>query len=91
MENNSTTRNRVFVHVKPDKDSEWRDNTSHTFLRLPVVGEYIALENNGNSLYRVEVVLHCPNGIQYVAEIFAIGVEGGIVSVLTNIGNQNNL
>lgn len=59
----------VFVHIKKSaRQGDWL-NVMRTFLRVPVVGEYIAL-NDGSALFKVEAVVHCPFEASVGAEIW---------------------
>ena len=49
-------------------------NSGREFLRLPVVGEYVATSSS-SSWYRVELVVHCPFEAEYVAEVYAVEVD----------------
>ena len=65
---------KVFVHTQSARGKcDW-DNEGRDFLRLPVVGEYIALSSTGE-WHRVDLVLHCPFEAGYAAEIFATRVN----------------
>lgn len=44
------------------------------FSRLPVVGEYLAM-NTGGRWHQVELVIHCPFPCDWAAEIFAVEVD----------------
>ncbi|ESQ08428.1 MAG: hypothetical protein N838_22180 [Thiohalocapsa sp. PB-PSB1] len=61
----------VFLHVTSrPTDSRW-DNSPREFMRLPVVGEYVATESSG-PVYRVVLVVHCPFEATYDAEVYAV-------------------
>ena len=64
----------VFVHTQtaPGK-SDWINQDRH-FLRLPAVGEYIALSAE-SPWYRVDLVVHCPFEADYAAEVYATEVD----------------
>ncbi len=63
---------KVFLHYKeqPDVSSEWT-NEERTFARLPCVGEYVALNEDG-PWYRVYLVVHCPFDAGIDAEVFTV-------------------
>jgi hypothetical protein len=60
---------KVFVHYR-DRDSggEWV-NLSLEFVRLPIVGEYVAISETSEWL-RVYAVVHCPFPASFDAEIY---------------------
>ena len=63
----------VFLHTRSQGQKDWK-NTSKEFLRLPIIGEYIATSVS-SSWYKVELVVHCPFKTDYSAEIYAVEVD----------------
>jgi hypothetical protein len=63
----------VFVHTY-DAPGSLPVNQSCEFLRVPIVGEYFALDTSG-PWYEVTLVVHCPNGPQYGAEVYGRKVD----------------
>jgi len=61
---------KVFVHTLEQTGAGWK-NEGRDFLRLPIAGEYIALESTGE-WYRVTTVLHAPFPSEYDAEVYAV-------------------
>jgi hypothetical protein len=64
---------KVFLHTRSQGQKDWI-NTSREFLRLPVVGEYLATSAS-SSWYKIELVVHCPFEAEYSAEIYAVEVN----------------
>lgn len=67
---------KVFLHTRSYGKVNWT-NVGREFGRLPVVGEYVALEDDSQqTLYRVLVVVHCPiEDAEYQAEVFAVKIN----------------
>lgn len=63
----------VFVHTHTAGKTDW-NNQGRDFTRVPVVGEYFALEATGE-WYRVELVVHCPFTAEYEAEVYGVQVD----------------
>ena len=61
------------MHLRNPGQQDW-DNSSREFLRLPIVGEYLATDWNSD-WYRVELVVHCPFKAEYAAEVYAVKVD----------------
>jgi len=49
---------KVFVHYR-DGTGEWVNIGDNHFTRVPCVGEFLQVESNTNTLYKVVKVLHC--------------------------------
>ena len=64
---------KVFIHTRTAGNKGW-DNTGREFLRLPVEGEYLALDG-ASPWYKVELVVHCPFEACYSAEVYAVEVD----------------
>lgn len=65
---------KVFLHTRSQGKRDWK-NESREFGRLPVVGEYLALEWN-SPWYQVQLVVHCPfESADYEAEVYAVEVD----------------
>jgi hypothetical protein len=63
---------KVFLHYKDKPGGEWI-NEERNFVRLPCVGEYVAL-SSGSAL-RVYAVVHCPfEAANFEAEVFTSSV-----------------
>ncbi|ACL66391.1 hypothetical protein A2cp1_3056 [Anaeromyxobacter dehalogenans 2CP-1] len=62
---------KVFLHTY-DAPGDPGRNEGRDFLRLPVVGEYVARESTG-PWYQVTLVVHCPSPFDggYDAEVYA--------------------
>lgn len=69
-----TPSKSVFVHTQTESGKGNWVNQSLEFLRLPIVGEYIALSME-SQWYRVDLVVHCPFDCEYVAELYATKVD----------------
>jgi len=65
----------VFLHVTATPECPRWKNSPQEFLRLPVVGEYIALSSTDNKLYKVVFVVHNAFECEYVAEVYAVRVD----------------
>jgi len=65
----------VFLHTKSDDpQAKWK-NVGLILTRLPALGEHITLGDDTPYWYKVVLVLHCPKGPQYKAEVYAIAVN----------------
>jgi len=64
---------KVFLHTRSKGKHDWK-NESRQFGRLPVVGEYVALEAT-SPWYQVQLVVHCPFEADYEAEVYAVEVD----------------
>jgi hypothetical protein len=64
--------NNVLLHVR-SKGSTATENTERTFLRLPVVGEYVATTKD--DWCQITLVLHVPFEKEITAELFALKVD----------------
>jgi hypothetical protein len=64
---------KVFLHVRSPGKMDW-ENSGREFLRLPVVGEYLATSSD-SAWYQVELVVHCPFSAEYTAEVYAVKVD----------------
>ena len=63
----------VFVHLKND-ENKGMYNRHYNFERIPVEGEYFALDVDGE-WYKVQLVVHTPNSGEMCAEIYAVKVN----------------
>lgn len=70
----------AFLHTK-SPDGEWV-NTLKWFDRLPEVGEYVA-RSADNVWFQVKLVVHCPPGEKYGAEVYAIEA-GTMPEIISN-------
>jgi hypothetical protein len=64
---------KASLHVRSPGKRGW-SNTDIEFVRLPIVGEYVATSSD-SPWYRVELVVHCPFGAVYVAEVYVVEVD----------------
>ena len=64
---------KVLVHTRHEGQVEWHSRLQ-SFVRLPVVGEFIA-EQTGSDWYRVGVVVHTPYTEEYDAELYALKTD----------------
>lgn len=65
---------KVFLHTRSQGKIDWK-NESREFGRLPVVGEFLALDWN-SPWYEVQLVVHCPfESADYEAEVYAVKVD----------------
>lgn len=64
---------KILVHTKHEGQSQWHSRYQE-FVRLPVVGEYIA-EHSASDWYRVGVVVHTCYSDGNDAEVFAVKVD----------------
>lgn len=64
---------KVFLHTRAHGSMSWK-NEGRTFLRLPVVGEYVCTDET-SEWYEVQLVVHCPFEAQYAAEVFCVQVD----------------
>jgi hypothetical protein len=63
----------VFVHTRSQGKMNWT-NQPRDFTRVPVVGEYFALDVS-SPWYLVQLVVHVPFKAEYEAEVFAVEVH----------------
>ena len=66
--------NKVFLHIKNSIEEQNWTNLTRRFVRLPIAGEYIAIEGDSD-WYKVKLVVHCAFSADYVAEIYAIKID----------------
>jgi hypothetical protein len=59
---------KVFLHYKSKPGGEWINEERH-FVRLPCVGEYVALGAT-STWHRAYLVVHCPFDAEFEAEVF---------------------
>jgi len=64
---------KVFVHTHTAGDHDW-ENDYHEFCRIPIEGEFFALESDG-PWYQVELVVHTPFEDDLEAEVYAVEVD----------------
>ena len=65
---------KVFVHTQSAKGKADWVNQERVFLRVPIVGEFFALDSS-SPWFRVDLVVHCPFKAQYAAEVYATQVN----------------
>ena len=63
---------RVFLHTRKSSHSPWT-NEFYTTARIPVIGEYIALDSRTDFYFRVQLVVHTPFPCDCDAEVYAVG------------------
>lgn len=63
----------VFLHLHNEGEAD-RLNKYSDFVRIPVEGEYFAIEHDGE-WYKVELVVHTPFSSEMCAEIYAVKVN----------------
>lgn len=73
-EGTKAVSSKVFVHTRSAGGRDWH-NEPREFLRLPHVGEYIALASRDFIWHRVEMVVHCPFDTEYAAEVYCVRVH----------------
>lgn len=64
---------RVFLHTRPSGTHTWT-NEHREFARVPVVGEFLALESD-TPWYEVRLVVHTPFSCECDAEVYAVEVD----------------
>ena len=64
---------KVFVHLRTQGKHDW-SNTVHDFDRLPIVDEYVQIDDL-TEWYIVQIVVHCPFNEEWGAEIYAVKVN----------------
>lgn len=64
---------KVFLHVRSQGKHDWV-NKFYDFARLPVKGEYIAIETS-SPWYEVQLVVHTPFPCDCEAEVYAVEVD----------------
>lgn len=63
----------VFLHTREKGSFEWI-NEIREFARIPIVGEYLALDVS-SPWYQVQLVVHTPFECDCEAEVYAIEVD----------------
>lgn len=63
----------VFLHLHDEGEAKWLNKYSD-FVRIPVEGEYFAIEYDG-PWYKVELVVHTPFSFEMCAEVYAMKVD----------------
>jgi len=64
---------KVLVHTKHVGQTQWHSRYQD-FVRLPVIGEYIA-EHSTSDWYRIGIVVHTAYSDENDAEVFAVKVD----------------
>jgi hypothetical protein len=65
---------KTLLHYKLAGEHQPWKRSQRKFLRLPNMGEYVAVDRN-ETLYKVTLVVHCPFDSKYVAEIYAVEID----------------
>lgn len=64
---------KVFLHLHNQGESDW-ENSYYQFDRIPVEGEYVTTEVNGE-WHKVKMVVHTPFDKEVCAEVYAVKVD----------------
>jgi len=68
---------KVFLHTRDMGKFNWV-NEIREFARIPIEGEYLALNSN-SGWYKVQLVVHTPFECDCNAEVYAVKVDHNLV------------